>query len=73
MYSVQGSQLYTYRGGEKAGPFDLAGLLALVNGGAGGGRRLLQDASSSGLSISSLDYDGSSLWVVLSNGWVQVW
>ena len=67
MYSVQGSQLYTYLGGEKAGPFDLSGLLALVNGGGGGGggRRLLD--SSSGLSISSLAFDGSSLWVVLSN------
>jgi len=67
MYSVQGSQLFTYRGGEKVGPFDLSGLLALVNGGSSSGRRL-QDDSSSGLSISSLDYDGSSLWVVLSSG-----
>ncbi|PRW60393.1 type 1 secretion target domain-containing [Chlorella sorokiniana] len=70
MYSVQGSQLYTYNAGEKAGPFDLSGLLDLVNGGNGGRRRLLgsSSSSSSGLSISSLDYDGGSLWVVLSNG-----
>ena len=73
MYSVQGSELFTYFDGSKAGPFDLAGLLALVNGGGGGGspaaarrRRLLQQGGS--LSISSLDYDGQTLWVVLSNG-----
>ena len=68
MYSIQGNQLFIYLGGQVAGPFDLSGLLALVNGGSGGGggRRLLN--SSSGLSISSLAFDGSSLWVVLSNG-----
>ena len=68
MYSIQGDQLFIYLGGQVAGPFDLTGLLALVNGGGGGGggRRLL--VRSSGLSISSLDYDGNSVWVVLSNG-----
>ncbi len=84
MYSIEGSELFIYLGGQKVGPFDLAGLLALVDSGSSSrrrlldangrrGRRLPEDGSSSGLSISSLDYDGSSLWVVLSNGWVQAW
>ncbi|PRW60571.1 rhamnose-binding lectin-like [Chlorella sorokiniana] len=71
MYSIQGNQLFTYLGGELAGPFDLSGLLALVSGSGSGSRRLL---GSSGLSISSLDYDGGSLlWLVLSNGGVYTY
>ena len=63
MYEVQGSQVFTYMAGSRFGPFDLSGLLALI-GGAKQGRALLQ----SGLSIESLDFDGRTLWVVLSTG-----
>lgn len=71
MYSVEGGQLYIYINGQKTGPFSLFSLLDLISGSR---RRLLDSVS--GLSISSLDYDGSSLWLVLSNGWVphfSVW
>ena len=69
MYQVQGGDLFTYKAGSRFGPFDLSGLLALAGGGSGGTgtarrRALLQST----LVIESLDFDGRTLWRVLSTG-----
>ena len=60
--------MVTYFRGQPV-PLDFSGLLALIAA-AGGGpaaarRRLLQDGA---IGISSLDFDGGALWVVLSTG-----